>query len=399
MPSTNTEHPDLPSFSEHRSPAQAGGLREEFPAARFTEGLSSGVTERQGEGCVVEVLEPREVPLGGPRAMTVLRTLPQRARSLIGAWCFLDFYGPEDVSASGGMDVPRHPHTGLATVSWLFEGRIDHVDSAGSWAAVRPGEVNLMNAGRGITHSEYSTQDTTVLHGAQLWYALPEEQRSCAPGLESHRPEPVTGEGWEARVFLGELLGTRSPVSTALPLTGVEVRLEPGAELRVPVPAGHEHGLLCVSGPVSLQGVDVPRAHVGYVAPGAEELVVRAGAEAVVALLLGGEPLGEQIIMWWNFVGRTQEEIETWRAAYMQEMGFEAPTPDSPLAAEGLTELRGVPDGEPLGRPVGGALLDALVGTHYDDGRPFPQFGAFPPDPKGPIPAPTLPNASMRPRG
>src|SRR6478752_2965124 len=95
----------------------------------------------------VEILEPREVPLGGPRAMTVRRTLPQRARSLIGAWCFVDHYGPDDVAATGGMDVPPHPHTGLQTVSWLFAGTIEHRDTLGVHAFVRPGELALMSAG------------------------------------------------------------------------------------------------------------------------------------------------------------------------------------------------------------------------------------------------------------
>lgn len=108
----------------------------------------------------VEILSPRDVPLGGLRAMTVRRTLPQRQRSLIGAWCFVDHYGPDDVSATGGMVVPPHPHTGLSTVSWLFSGEIEHRDSAGHHAMVRPGEMNLMTAGRGITHSEYSTPST-----------------------------------------------------------------------------------------------------------------------------------------------------------------------------------------------------------------------------------------------
>src|SRR5699024_9217561 len=138
----------------------------------------------------VQILEPRPVPLGGPRAMTVYRTLPQKQRSLIGAWCFLDHYGPDDVSKSLGMAVPRHPHTALQTVSWLFTGAIDHMDSAGFKATVRPGELNLMTAGYGITHSEFSTKDTTVLHGAQLWVALPEHARNMEPTFESYRPEP-----------------------------------------------------------------------------------------------------------------------------------------------------------------------------------------------------------------
>src|SRR6187402_3584452 len=125
----------------------------------------------------VEVLEPREVPLGGPRALLVRRTLPQRERSLVGAWCFADHYGPDDVGDSGGMVVPPHPHTGLQTVSWLFAGEIEHRDSAGHHALVRPGELNLMTGGRGISHSEVSPASTTTLHGAQLWVALPDSDR------------------------------------------------------------------------------------------------------------------------------------------------------------------------------------------------------------------------------
>src|ERR1700761_6407041 len=110
----------------------------------------------------IAILEPRDVPLGGPRAMNVRRTLPQRARSLIGAWCFVDHYGPDPVTTTGGMHVPPHPHTGLQTVSWLFAGEIDHRDSVGSHATVRPGELNLMTAGGGIQHSEVSLPQTTV---------------------------------------------------------------------------------------------------------------------------------------------------------------------------------------------------------------------------------------------
>ncbi|WP_343232076.1 pirin family protein, partial [Mycolicibacterium sp. CBMA 361] len=117
----------------------------------------------------IEILEPREVPLGGPRAMQVRRTLPQRERSLVGAWCFVDHYGPEDVRTRPGMDVAPHPHTGLQTVSWLFSGEIEHRDSHGMHEMVRPGELNLMSAGAGICHSEVSTPATTILHGVQLW--------------------------------------------------------------------------------------------------------------------------------------------------------------------------------------------------------------------------------------
>src|SRR5689334_23998401 len=116
--------------------------------------------------------------------MLVRRTLPAKERSMVGAWCFADHYGPQDVRGGPGMDVPPHPHTGLQTVSWLFSGEIEHRDSAGHHAIVRPGEVNLMTAGRGISHSEYSTDGTTLLHGAQLWLALPDTDRHIEPTFE-----------------------------------------------------------------------------------------------------------------------------------------------------------------------------------------------------------------------
>ena len=365
----------------------------------------------------VQLLQPREVPLGGPRAMHVRRTLPQRARSLVGAWCFLDFYGPDDLAEATPMRVPRHPHTGLATCSWLFSGQIDHIDSAGNWATVRPGEVALMNAGRGISHSEHSTAETRTLHGAQLWYAFPEEHRFVAPSLETHRPEPIRGEGWEATVFLGELLGYRSPVKTYIPLTGAEIRLQPGQHLDIEVPADHEHGLLPVSGAVALNGCDVPADHLAVTDTGATQLRLQAYEEPVLALLIGGQPLDEQIVMWWNFVGRTHEEIAAYRAAYQAEMGFEAPQKDSPLwqkladaasSSGARTEQASQPDGTQeeveveagaLAEPIGGGLRDALAGTQYDDARDFPQFGDFPPGQPAPLPAPALPSARMKPRG
>lgn len=147
----------------------------------------------------VEVLTARDVPLGGPRAMTVRRTLPQRSRTLIGAWCFADHYGPDNVAETGGMDVAPHPHTGLQTVSWLFSGEIEHRDSMGSHAFVRPGELNLMTGGHGISHTEVSTPRTTILHGAQLWVALPEEHRHAERDFQHYVPEPVRLDGGEAR--------------------------------------------------------------------------------------------------------------------------------------------------------------------------------------------------------
>src|SRR5699024_1357586 len=178
----------------------------DFNAPNYAEGLSAGFEEKRATDNIIEVLEPRGVPLDGPRAMTVQRTIPQRARSLLGAWHILHYFGPDDGAQSGGMQEPRHPHTGLATVSWLFVCWLDHVDSAQSWTLVRPGEVNLMSPGYGITHSEHSRDDTTTLHGVQLWYAFPQKYRFVEPHLDQHRAEVVRGPGWEAKVAIGSLL-------------------------------------------------------------------------------------------------------------------------------------------------------------------------------------------------
>ena len=175
------------------------------------------------------------VPLGGPRAMTVRRTLPQRSRSLIGAWCFIDHYGPDDVAATGGMVVPPHPHTGLQTVSWLFAGEIEHRDSSGGHAMVRPGELNLMTAGGGIQHSEVSTPTTTLLHGVQLWTALPDAARHGAPFFERFVPPVFEFEGASVSVFLGSLLGHDSTATAFTPIVGAQLDLPARTAIEVPV--------------------------------------------------------------------------------------------------------------------------------------------------------------------
>ncbi|MEV5438458.1 pirin family protein [Streptomyces sp. NPDC052682] len=267
----------------------------------------------------VEVLSAREVPLGGPRAMTVRRTLPQRARTLIGAWCFADHYGPDDVTASGGMDVPPHPHTGLQTVSWLFSGEVEHRDSLGTHAFVRPGEMNLMTGGYGIAHSETSTPRTTVLHGVQLWVALPGEHRNAERAFQHHVPEPRLLDGARIRVFLGTLAGDTSPVHTFTPLLGAEITLEPRATLTLAVDPAFEHGLLVDSGDVRVAGTALRPAELGYVHPGIDALtLVNESGGPARTILLGGTPFDEEIVMWWNFVGRSHDDIararEEWEA-------------------------------------------------------------------------------------
>lgn len=266
----------------------------------------------------VTVLPPRVVPLGGLRAMAVRRTLPSRERSLIGAWCFVDHYGPDAVADTGGMSVAPHPHTGLQTVSWLFTGEIEHRDSAGNHAMVRPGEVNLMTAGRGISHSEVSTASTTTLHGAQLWVALPDADRHADPAFAHHAPTPISLEGAVARVFLGSLCGETSPVSTYTPMLGAELVLEPGAQVELHLDEAFEHGVLLDQGSVTVAEQQAESGELVYLPTGRRTLRLAAADEPARLLLLGGEPFGESIVMWWNFVGRSHEEIvqfrEQWQA-------------------------------------------------------------------------------------
>lgn len=323
----------------------------------------------------LEIIDPREVPLGGPRAMQVRRTLPERGRTMIGPWCFVDHYGPDDVSETGGMNVPPHPHTGLQTVSWLFTGRIDHEDSAGHKATVTPGSINLMTAGRGISHTEYSTADTTVLHGAQLWLALPDESRDTDPGFEAYTPEPLSGEDWDLRVFLGEFAGQRSPVHSFHPVLGAELVVdatEHTVEVEFELNEEFEHGVLLDEGKTLIQ-VDPenggPRgvlktAQLAHIATGASKLKLQVPqGEQVILLLLGGTPFGEQITMWWNFVGRSHDEIVAYREAWQAAIHAD----DAPPAA----------DADPHGR------FPSVVADSHDDGA---------------LPAPTLPNVRLKPR-
>ncbi len=319
-----------------------------------------------GDAEGVQIMVPREVPLGGPRSMTVRRTLPQRDRSLIGAWCFLDHYGPDPVADTGGMSVAPHPHTGLQTVSWLFEGEVEHRDSAGSHAMVLPGEVNLMTAGRGISHSEVSTPDTATLHGAQLWVALPDAARHTDPGFEHYAPGELSGDGWRGRVFLGSLLGDTSPVHTFTPLLGAEIVLDPDAVVPLDVDATYEHGVLVDLGSVRVTGAHGPceakRYDLAYVPPGSASVELAAGDEGARVLVLGGPPFGESIVMWWNFVGRTHEEIVGFREEWQAQItGGEGVVPDSQEVAPGR------------------------FGVVLDDHLP-------------PIPAPVLPNARLKER-
>lgn len=301
----------------------------------------------------VQILTSREVPLGGPRAMMVHRTLPQRARSLIGAWCFADHYGPADVRDTGGMNMPPHPHTGLQTVSWLFTGEVEHRDSFGVHAMVRPGEVNLMTAGHGICHSEVSTPETTELHGVQLWVALPAAARDTERRFDHFVPEPMYVDAGRINVFIGSLMGRTSPVKTFSPLLGAQIELDTGAALTIPVDPDFEHGVLVDQGTVSVDGAEVARTEMAYVGTGRTDLTLQSSDDQPSrVILLGGTPFAEELVMWWNFVGRSHEDIVTYREQWEQESdrfgevsGYEGPV--SRLPAPALPNARIRPRREP----------------------------------------------------
>lgn len=284
------------------------------------------------------VLRPREVPLGGPRAMPVRRTLPQRKRSLIGAWCFIDHYGPQDVRTGPGMDVAPHPHTGLQTVSWLFAGEIEHRDSGGVHAMVRPGELNLMTAGRGICHSEVSTAATEVLHGVQLWVALPDSDRDTARDFIHFVPRPHELDDARLLMFLGDLAGARSPVPTFTPLLGAQIDLYPNGRLTLDIDPGFEHGVLLDTGEVTVAGAALRPAELLYQPPGHHRLaIVNRGGRPARLMLFGGPPFPEQILMWWNFVGRSHDEIVRYRREWEERSerfgavdGYRGPRPRLP---------------------------------------------------------------------
>ncbi len=233
---------------------------------------------------------------------------------MVGAWCFADHYGPHDVGRGTGMDVPPHPHTGLQTVSWLFSGEIEHRDSAGVHAMVRPGELNLMTAGAGICHSEVSTTAASILHGAQLWVALPESDRDTGRDFAHYVPAPRDVDSAQVRVFLGELAGDRSPVPTNTALLGAQIDLAPGASVTFDVDRGFEHGVLLDQGDLDAGGTTLAVGDLWYQSPGCDQVVLtNTSRQPGRALLLGGPPFPEELVMWWNFVGRSHDEIVRFR--------------------------------------------------------------------------------------
>ncbi|HWI31399.1 MAG TPA: pirin family protein [Microbacterium sp.] len=302
------------------------------------------------------VLESREVPLGGVRGMAVHRALPQRDLPMVGAWCFLDRFGPQRTR----MRVEPHPHIGLQTVTWPFVGEVRHRDSVGSDVVVRRGVLNLMTSGLGISHSEYSVGDDEVaLDALQLWVALPDDRRFGGPEFERHDDLPEVaiaaeeGDAAWAIVVMGEFADAVSPATAYTPIVGAEVRIAPGSRVRLPLRPDWEYALVAIDGDLTADAsaeasvVTLERGRLVYLGIARESIEV-ASASGASIFMLGGEPFPDDIVMWWNFVGRDHDEIvearQAWesgssRFGHVVDHGDER-IPAPPLPAVRLTPRR-----------------------------------------------------------
>ena len=273
---------------------------------------------------MIELLIPqRRRDIGG---FEVGRVLPYHGGKMVGPFIFFDHMGPVEFAAgvSREVDVRPHPHIGLATVTYLFEGEIVHRDSVGSEEAIRPGEVNWMTAGRGITHSERferARREGGRMHGIQAWVALPEADEEMAPAFAHHGAEDLptyNRNGLWARLIAGEVFGARAKVATRSPMFYVHWRLEAGVSAGLPDNYS-ERAAYVVAGSVETDGQVVRAGELAIFTRG-KPAVVRASTDSIV-MALGGEPLGQRFIEW-NFVSSRTERIEQakadWRAGRMK---------------------------------------------------------------------------------
>ncbi|MFC0006660.1 pirin family protein [Micromonospora siamensis] len=288
------------------------------------------------------LLPGHDVPLG--RYTTVRRLLPQRQRRMVGAWCFVDHFGPDDVTERPGMEVPPHPHTGLQTVTWLLDGEILHRDSLGNVQPIRPGQLNVMTSGHGIAHSERSPRaHPPLMHGAQLWVALPDPARSGPADFAHHADLPRFRDGdLDVTLLVGELAGERSPAKAHTPLLGAQLELRGAAPAAVPLRRDFEYAMVALSGAAEVDGVPLAPGALLYLGAGRESMAMRATPECRL-LLLGGTPFEEPLVMWWNFVGRSHEEVAAAREEWMagsDRFGVVADDPAPPLPAPALPTTR-----------------------------------------------------------
>ncbi len=290
----------------------------------------------------------KDIALGD---LTVLRALPVRGRRMVGPWCFLDRFGPLSFTDGMPMDVAPHPHMGLQTVSWLLEGEIAHDDSLRSEALLRAGGVNVMTSGHAIAHAERTPREHTgKLNGVQLWTALPESRRHGAAAFQHLAEVPrVESPAGLVHVFAGSIDSATSTADHFSPIVGAELRVHRGHELALPLDEGFEHALLVLDGDVTLEGQTLEPRVLYYLDPGRADLAITSTAGARV-LLIGGAPFEEPILMWWNFVGRTPDEIHQARTDWESHQRFgDVPAYRGPrLPAPEVLRLASLPPANPM---------------------------------------------------
>ena len=263
----------------------------------------------------IEVSQSREATVGG---LTVRRALPRHGRRTVGAWCFADHMGPASVTENAGLDVGPHPHMGLQTVTWLLDGQALHKDSLGSEQVITPGQLNLMTAGRAVAHAEEATGHYRgTLEGIQLWIAQPDATRNGIAGFEHHADLPQQELGNAvATVLVGEFGGGRSPARHDTPLVGVDLDIR--GRTMLPLRPDFEYALIVLRGGAVVAGEPLTPGRLGYLGLGRDEVPMSATGPTR-ALLLGGVPFEEPLVMWWNFVARSRQEIDAAYASWRDQ--------------------------------------------------------------------------------
>ena len=240
----------------------------------------------------------------------IKRALPSRQKRLVGAWCFLDHAGPVSFPAGDGLDVGPHPHIGLQTFTWMIEGTMMHTDSLGSKQLIRPKQVNLMTAGRGISHTEVAPDIETKMHAAQLWIALPDDKRNMEPKFEHYPELPVViKDQVEFTILVGDFLDTVSPVQVHTPLVGVDLTAQANTKTRIPLNPNFEYAFMALGGIAQVNGHELNADNMVVLEIGLTEIEVEL-TEGHRVLLIGGEPFESPILLWWNFVGRTMQDLQ-----------------------------------------------------------------------------------------
>lgn len=258
----------------------------------------------------VERLESQRAVVG--EGFEIRRALPNHHRRMIGAWCFLDHAGPANYSAGQGLTIGPHPHIGLQTFSWMIEGTILHTDSLGYRQWIHPGQVNLMTAGRGISHAEESPADAAGrFQLAQLWIALPKSESDREPSFHHYPDLPLLDRGgFRVTVLAGMFAGEKAQAQVFSPLIGLDLSTPGAAGTGLALESGFEYGVLTLEGEARVEGQSLAPGTLLYFAPGRETLSIESpGASRL--LLIGGQPFGEEILLWWNFVARSVDEMET----------------------------------------------------------------------------------------